>query len=298
MTYSRLLAAVPIVLLSCWPASTRAAFTTFAGNATQEAAWQAAVGGTIPIENFDSFLGIGAPGGSSDTISSLPALHITFDGPPYPGVYSDGSLAHSGANQWANFGGGAGNGSNHVLRVQAGYGIRALGFWNCDPQGNQPMAAYDFNNQLVGTIVGEINNYGTPAAESTSFAGFISTVPIKYLFITGSLGDGWNHIDDLQVVAKPQQAGDFDFDGDVDGADFVIWQTHFPTATGAALGDGDADSDGDVDGADFVIWQTNFPTSPQPGAMVPEPGAIMLAALAACALAAFHRHNARVRHSR
>ncbi|MCC7083547.1 MAG: hypothetical protein IT427_00905, partial [Pirellulales bacterium] len=70
----------------------------------------------------------------------------------------------------------------------------------------------------------------------------------------------------------------FDSDGDVDGADFVAWQTHFPTASGATLADGDSDGDGDVDGADFVVWQTNFPYTPEPGASpVPEPQAILLA---------------------
>lgn len=54
--------------------------------------------------------------------------------------------------------------------------------------------------------------------------------------------------------------GDLDGDQDVDGADFVIWQTHYPTASGASVSTGDADGDGDVDGADFVIWQVNFPT--------------------------------------
>jgi hypothetical protein len=63
--------------------------------------------------------------------------------------------------------------------------------------------------------------------------------------------------------------GDFDFDNDVDGADFVAWQTHFPTAAGATRSMGDADSDGDVDGADFVVWQTNFPTAANTGAVEP-----------------------------
>jgi hypothetical protein len=41
---------------------------------------------------------------------------------------------------------------------------------------------------------------------------------------------------------------------------------------------GDFDSDGDVDGADFVVWQTNFPFTPTPGAApVPEPSTILLA---------------------
>jgi hypothetical protein len=40
---------------------------------------------------------------------------------------------------------------------------------------------------------------------------------------------------------------------------------------------GDANSDGNVDGADFVIWQTNFPFAPSSGvAPVPEPGAAWL----------------------
>jgi autotransporter-associated beta strand protein len=75
--------------------------------------------------------------------------------------------------------------------------------------------------------------------------------------------------------------GDFDGDGDVDGADFVAWQTNFPKPSGATLAQGDADGDGDVDGADFVVWQTNFPFSPGPSAApVPEPAAWTLALLA------------------
>jgi hypothetical protein len=84
--------------------------------------------------------------------------------------------------------------------------------------------------------------------------------------------------------------GDFDGDGDVDGADFVAWQTNFPKASGATLAQGDADGDGDVDGADFVVWQTNFPYSPGPGAApVPEPAAWMLlvAAFSAAAVKRF-----------
>jgi hypothetical protein len=74
--------------------------------------------------------------------------------------------------------------------------------------------------------------------------------------------------------------GDFDSDGDVDGADFVIWQTNFPKPDGANLSMGDADGDFDVDGADFVIWQSHFPTSPLPGSSpVPEPGGILLVAI-------------------
>jgi autotransporter-associated beta strand protein len=89
----------------------------------------------------------------------------------------------------------------------------------------------------------------------------------------------------LHVLAGALHPGDFDSDGDVDGADFVAWQTHFPTPSGATLADGDADGDGDVDGADFVVWQTNFPFSPGPATSpVPEPNAWILGLLATTGL--------------
>src|SRR5262249_37567422 len=75
--------------------------------------------------------------------------------------------------------------------------------------------------------------------------------------------------------------GDFDGDGDVDGADFVAWQSHFPTSSGATRGQGDADGDGDVDGAAFVVWQANFPFPTCPGVSpVPEPATWIGALLA------------------
>jgi formylglycine-generating enzyme len=78
--------------------------------------------------------------------------------------------------------------------------------------------------------------------------------------------------------------GDFDSDGDVDGADFVIWQTNFPAPNGHSLATGDTDADGDVDGADFVVWQTNFPYTPVGFNSVPEPNALFLCFIASSAL--------------
>ncbi len=76
--------------------------------------------------------------------------------------------------------------------------------------------------------------------------------------------------------------GDFDSDGDVDGDDFLIWQSGFGSTDGAQLSDGDSDGDGDVDGDDFLSWQVNFGTeSGSPGSgestAVPEPACMGLA---------------------
>jgi hypothetical protein len=81
--------------------------------------------------------------------------------------------------------------------------------------------------------------------------------------------------------------GDFNSDGNVDGLDFAVWQSHFPTSTDAMLGDGDGDGDGDVDGADFVIWQTNFQSMPA-ASQVPEPISLISLSLGALLLTA-HR---------
>ena len=74
--------------------------------------------------------------------------------------------------------------------------------------------------------------------------------------------------------------GDYDFDGDVDGDDFLTWQSGFGTQTGATLEDGDADGDGDVDGDDFLAWQSNFGNGAgAAAAAIPEPTSLMLAGL-------------------
>jgi hypothetical protein len=100
------------------------------------------------------------------------------------------------------------------------------------------------------------------------------------LTLEGGTGDLFKYNNGLPFVMP--LPGDFDIDGDVDGADFVIWQTNFPKAIGATPITGDADNDGDVDGADFVAWQTHFPTSSSSASYsVPEPSCLALVVAAA-----------------
>ena len=61
------------------------------------------------------------------------------------------------------------------------------------------------------------------------------------------------------VSFLPAHPADFDGNGQVDGNDFLTWQTGFGQFRAAAPpSDGDADRDGDVDGNDFLLWQSGF----------------------------------------
>ena len=59
-------------------------------------------------------------------------------------------------------------------------------------------------------------------------------------------------------------SGDFDADGDSDGADFLAWQRGFGTPSKAVLTNGDSDFDGDVDNQDLGTWQQQFGQSSVP----------------------------------
>lgn len=132
--------------------------------------------------------------------------------------------------------------------------------------------AVDFQNLGMTNLSASSHvfaTYGTLTGSAfSSITGLPSGFAINYHYLGNQIA---------LVIAIP---GDFDGDSDVDGADFVAWQTNFPTASGATRAQGDADADGDVDGADFVVWQTHFPTPASPGtSAVPEPGACLLASI-------------------
>jgi hypothetical protein len=61
----------------------------------------------------------------------------------------------------------------------------------------------------------------------------------------------------------PATPGDFDADGDADGADFLTWQRNLgKPALQAGRAHGDADGDRDVDAADLALWSGDFGATP------------------------------------
>jgi len=71
-------------------------------------------------------------------------------------------------------------------------------------------------------------------------------------------------------------AGDANYDGRVDGADYTIWADHYLMA--GNWGDGDFNSTGVVDGADYTIWADNYGYGVSAGAAMPEPATLALLA--------------------
>jgi hypothetical protein len=89
--------------------------------------------------------------------------------------------------------------------------------------------------------------------------------------------------------------GDYNEDGFVDAADYVVWRKAFGQLGGAADGNGD----GLVNDADYTIWRSNVGRQAQPPASgaqagVPEPSTIVIGALVAASICSM-RHRRRSR---
>lgn len=93
----------------------------------------------------------------------------------------------------------------------------------------------------------------------------------------------------------PRTTADFDFDGDVDGRDFLIWQRNL--GIGDEPGEGDATDDMLVNEFDLAAWQSEYgamSASPVVSiAAIPEPATLLLALAGLGALALRRQQDCR-----
>ena len=112
-----------------------------------------------------------------------------------------------------------------------------------------------------------------------------------------AIGDGSNPADfvtatfadfDFHGTLSAMPTGDFDADGDVDGADFLTWQRGLGLSGAAATNAaGNANGDTIINGADLTVWKNEFGTPAVAAASaVPEPSAAALLLIAAAGFAA------------
>lgn len=183
--------------------------------------------------------------------------------------------------------------------LQTAYDLTTMHLWNYFTEtydvDDIDFKFYNAANELVGSLLnispatgGPGSSDSVPILAQNLNLSFPHAVRYVNAVLTGSNGEvDFNNLGFTGTLTSPTVPGDYDFDGDVDGADFVVWQTTFPNPP-LTPGAGDGDNDGDCDGADFVIWQTNFPYNPAL-AVVPEPSTIALALLSVPAIFALRR---------
>src|SRR5690606_31729593 len=141
---------------------------------------------------------------------------------------------------------------------------RTLGTWLSDGPALGTAEAAEYTTPVGGNNI----LFGHAAIN-----GGTSTAP-NYSAVTSPL------IDSIVVEAitpRRRDDADFDNDGDVDGADFLVWQRGFGTAGDNSMGN--ANGDGAIGAADLSIWQAQFGSAPAGASIsaVPEPTSVALA---------------------
>jgi hypothetical protein len=130
----------------------------------------------------------------------------------------------------------------------------------------------------------------------------IATIPnlvpaantILYVQFVGDMG-GLGYLNDMRIVASgvaPGVVGDYNANGVVDAADYVVWRNAGPTATLP-----NDSTPGVVNSSDYSAWKANFGKMPGGGsglgvgAAVPEPVSITLILLGTIGLISLNRRR-------
>lgn len=170
-----------------------------------------------------------------------------------------------------------------AVTTSTGYGIVAPNYAN--------FGAIDTVNypQFAGIRIdiGGTKHYGWVRMQVTPLVDFTPVAPL-----TATIFEWAYETDpDTAILAGDVGSfvpGDFDGDGDVDGADLTKWQGDYGVNAGS-----DADVDGDSDGRDYLIWQRGYtgPMLTASSTSVPEPTSLALLAAGGGALALKRRRR-------
>ncbi len=164
----------------------------------------------------------------------------------------------------------------------------AQGFGHVEVVGNVVLGSGSVAAQLSNGFVPQVGDSFQLISAGGTISGplMLGTMPALPTGLLWDL-DVETHRVLLNVLATPP--GDYNFNGVVDAADYVVWRKS-AGQMGASLA-ADGNHDGKVDDADYGVWKANFGVTAQAAgaaallATVPEPGAAMLLLFGAiCAL--------------
>lgn len=252
---------------------------------------------------------------TNPSISNTPLMNAEL-----PGFVagSGGYYAYTGnyainANVF-NHGGSSGSGSpysvNHGTRVF----VQTAATINDDPQTGGPNSIFIDSVELVqhdgSPIIGGDNDSLLQSTEvfqgivPSSFGDVIQQELVFEFWLPGYTDDfrvqfgeiihsSFQHLRIDSIILEesfPEESADFDNDGDVDGSDFLAWQTGFGIPDGTATpADGDANLDLNVNSLDFDIWKSQYGSATGAGSIatdaVPEPSSIAIVLLGLFAIA-------------
>ena len=171
--------------------------------------------------------------------------------------------------------GGGGTGDNPTPEFTNSAKFTPAGLLNSWGNGEHTGIALDA--AIVNAIAYDENNRGIRLGETFLAGGALDNgVGSNWRFYDKDNGSTNNSTPYLQLTISAGEPGDFDFDSDVDGADFLEWQRGTHTA------------------GDLTLWQDNYGTGVSLQASVssvPEPSSIALLALSSALL--FTRRNSR-----
>jgi hypothetical protein len=135
------------------------------------------------------------------------------------------------------------------VKVMMPNALTLAGILSDDGQPSPPAACTAAWSKLSGP--GTVT-FANPSASTTATFSTAGTYVLQ-LTASDSVLTGTSNV--TVTVLAP---GDFNGDGKVDGVDFLNWQSHYPTSSGATCDHGDANGDGKVDGVDFLVWQSHY----------------------------------------
>lgn len=227
---------------------------------------------------------------------------VCFTGPTDPlvfGVYSEGGLSawdtftlpngSSGLSGAAVDEAADNNSNNSVNRIQLGAGTPSSFLLRIvvdntnqqhDPAGRL-RARGDSGGVDVDVNLTGLTFNGASDVYTFRYDNFVAGDFIKIQLNSGVAGEDPS-IGGLMFDLAP----DANFDGDIDGRDFLIWQRGFQSGT--TQPEGDANFSGSVNAVDLAIWELQFGQPPASlmfgSAAVPEPSAVVLLVIGALAL--------------